>query len=508
MFKRWLKTAWMALFVLVLTGCSGDSLEKMIPADATGVVSMDVPEILKQAGMLKDGNVTLPKSLKQAIDENDESPLCVILSDLPQLGLDTDSKAYAYFSTKTFGRVLLARLDDPDKARKTLAIRVGGDFNKVEGLDCMYVGDNLYVIDGKILLIGTVNKAMEVTRAARAAKGVLAMTATNITDKKDVIDVLHDKDAAINVWLQGKGLKTILGKSDVYRELSQKMPLIEIFTESDIDAVACHVELDKDEVNMKTNVIAAENSDYAQLLNSTLSKPSGDVLKAIPNSMDYIFSMSVKGDSFVKLKQIQQLLKLFGKIPYIGQIDLSGILATVDGPFAVGLARDPHLEGEWNMVVATHSKNPEAVVKQISNFANSMGQAPELYDGEYIYQYDNKMIRVGITDGILYLKVLDYEQTEGYAYEMKPVKEFFDQAMIGFFMQSRTDSINGYFDFGLQDIFNGMGRFYTNQTSANATLEMLCSLCAIKVGDRFGNEDDNDLSSFVSGAIDKLQPMN
>jgi hypothetical protein len=52
-----------------------------------------------------------------------------------------------------------------------------------------------------------------------------------------------------------------------------------------------------------------------------------------------------------------------------------------------------------------------------------------------------------------------------------------------------------------------MGRFYTNQTSANATLEMLCSLCAIKVGDRFGNEDDNDLSSFVSGAIDKLQPM-
>ena len=509
MFKRWMKAVWMALFVLVLTGCASDSLEKMIPADATGVVAMDVPEILKQAGMLKDGKVVLPQSLKQVVDDNDTSPLCIMLSDLPQLGLDTDSKAYAYFSVKTFGRVLLARLEEPEKARKTLAIRMGGDFSKVEGLDCMYVGDNLYVIDGKILLIGTVNKAMEAARAARAAKGILAMTATSITDNKTVMDVLHDKDASINVWLQGKGLKTILNKSDVYRELSQKMPLIEIFTESDIDAVTCHVELDKDEVQMQTKILAAENSDYAQLLNSTLSKPSGDVLKAIPNSMDYIFSMSVKGDSFVKLKQIQQLLNLFGKIPYIGRIDLSSILATVDGPFAVGLARDPHLEGEWNMVLATHSNNPEGVVKQISSFANSMGQAPELYDGEYIYQYDNKMIRVGITDDILYLKVLDYEQTEGYAFEMAPVKDFFNQAMIGFFMQSRTDSIKGYFDFGLQDIFNGNGRFYTDQQSTNATLEMLRSLCAVKVGDAFGNEyDDDDLSSFVTGAIDKLQPMN
>lgn len=496
----------MALFLILFAGCASDSLEKMIPADATGVVSMDVPEILKQAGMLKDGNVVLPKSLKQVVDDNDTSPLCVILSDLPQMGIDTDSKAYAYFSVKTFGRVLLARLDDPDKARKTLAIRTGGDFGKVEGLDCMYVGDNLYAIDGKILLIGTVNKVMPVERAARAAKSILAMTATSITDNKTVMDVIHNKDASINVWLQGKGLKTILGKSDVYRELSQKMPLIEIFTESDIDAVTCHVGLDKDEVQMQTQILATENSEYAQLLNSTLGKPSGDVLKAIPNSMDYIFTMSIKGDSFVKLKQIQQLLKLFGKIPYIGKIDLSGILATVDGPFAVGLARDPHLEGEWNMVLATHSTNPEGVVKQISSFANSMGQAPELYDGEYIYQYDNKMIRIGITDGILYLKVLDYEQTEGYAYEMAPVKEFFDKALIGFYAQTRNDSINGYFDFGLQDIFNGKGRFCANNPKANATLEMLCSLCSIKVGDRFGNEDDG-FTSFMSGAIDKLQPM-
>lgn len=505
---KFLVAAWI---MLLLAGCANDGLEKMIPADATGVVCFDVPEILKKAGMMDDGRITLPESLQQVIDGNDVSPLCILLSDLPQLGLDTGSKAYAYFSTKTFGRVVLASLDDAAKARKTLELRVGGDFAKVEGIDCMYVGDNLYAIDGKVLLVGTVNKVMEVSRAAKAAKAIFAKTATSIADKKDVKDVLHNKDAAINVWIQGKGLKAILGKSEVYRELSRKMPLIEIFTESDIDAVTCNVELDDELVEMTTRILAADGSEYAQLLNTTLGKPSNDVLKAMPNSMDYIFTMSIKGDQFVKLKQIQQLLTMFGKIPYIGRIDLASILSTVDGPFSIGLARDPHLEGEWNMVVAARSTDPEGVVKQISTFANAMGQAPELYEGEYIYQYDNKMIRIGVIDGILYLKMLDYEQTEGYAYEMKPVREFFADALLGLFAQTHNDSVNGYFDFALKDIYNGKGHFYTNQKRANATLELLRSLCSIKVGDNFGNEadeDNQDFSSFVSGAIDKLQPMN
>ena len=510
MLNRWLKnlTA-MTVFILLMTGCASDGLEKMIPADATGVVSLDVPHILKKAGMIDDGKIVLPKTLRQTVDNNDTSPLCILLSDLPQLGIDTDSKAYAFFTVKTFGRVLIASLEDPDKARKTLELRVGGDFEKVDGLDCMYVGDNLYVIDGKVLLIGTVNKAMEVSRAARAAKGILSKTATSITDNKEVTSVLHNGDAAINAWIQGKGLRTILNKSEVYRELSKKMPLIEIFTESDIDAVTCNIVLEEEQVEMKTVVHAADNSEYAQLLNSTLGKPSDDVLKAIPNSMDYIFTMCVKGDSFVKLKQIQQLLGMFGKIPYIGQIDLASILSTVDGPFTIGLARDPHLEGEWNMVLATRSTDPEGVMRHISTFANAMGQAPELYEGEYIYQYDNKMIRIGVIDGILYLKMLDYEQTEGYAYGMKPVREFFDDTLIGIFAQTRNDSINGYFDFGLKDIFNGTGHFYTDQPTANATQELLRSLCTIKVKDAFGNEDDEDdgISSFMSGAIDKLQPM-
>ena len=258
MVKKWLKCVPLALALLLLAGCASDNLEKMIPADAMGVVSIDVPDILKKAGMLDDGKIVLPQSLKQVIDENDTSPLCILLNDLPQMGIDTGDKAYAFFTAKTFSRVLLAPLEDPAKARKTLELRVGGDFSKVEGLDCMYVGDNLYVINGNVLLIGTVNKAMEVARAAKAAKNILSKTATSIAENKEAKQVLHDNDAEIKAWMQGKGLRSILNKSEVYRELSQKMPLIGIFTESDIDAVTCKIDLDKDQVEMNANASSSQ----------------------------------------------------------------------------------------------------------------------------------------------------------------------------------------------------------------------------------------------------------
>ncbi len=289
MFNKWLKYLSAAMLALALAGCTSDSLEQMIPADATGVVSIDVPEILKKAKMLDDGKIVLPKTLQQVIDDNDSSPMCIVMNDLPQMGIDTDSKAYAFFTVKTFGRVILASLEDPAKARRTLALRTGGDFAKVEGLDCMYVRDNFYAIDGKVLFIGSPNKLMDINRAAKAAKGILSKTSTNINENKAAKEVLHHKDATINAWIQGKGLKTILNKSEVYRELSQKMPLIEIFTESDIDAVTLNIDLDEEQVGMDAQILAAENSEYAQLLNTTMSKPSDDVLKAIPNSMDYIF---------------------------------------------------------------------------------------------------------------------------------------------------------------------------------------------------------------------------
>ena len=55
-------------------------------------------------------------------------------------------------------------------------------------------------------------------------------------------------------------------------------------------------------------------SDYNKLLDATMAQADATFLKAIPNSMDYIITMSVKGGNFVKLQQIQQLVANLGKM--------------------------------------------------------------------------------------------------------------------------------------------------------------------------------------------------
>ena len=46
-------------------------LEKMIPSDATGVISIDVPQILNKASFIADGKLQVPADLRTIIDEND-----------------------------------------------------------------------------------------------------------------------------------------------------------------------------------------------------------------------------------------------------------------------------------------------------------------------------------------------------------------------------------------------------------------------------------------------------
>ncbi|MBR5727848.1 MAG: DUF4836 family protein [Muribaculaceae bacterium] len=495
--------------LLLLASCSSvnDNLEKMIPADALGVVSINVPDILKKTGINDDGNLVIPEAIKPVIDENDASTLSTLVTDLPYMGLNTGSKAFAFFTNKTFGAVILATLDDEAAARKTIERRTGGDFQQVEGLNCIYREDNLYVINDKVLLIATVNKAMDINKAAKQAGTILNKQRQSILDNEQVKQVIN-ADGDINAYLQQDGLKLILKKNKTYREIAQKLPLVEIFTESDAKAYECHLNLNEQSADLTTRVFADENSDYNKLLTTTLAKADPSFLKAIPNSMDYIVTMSVKGDNFVKLQQIQQLIGMFKKLPFIGRIDLQGILASIDGPIAIGLARDPHLEGEWNAVIAAKTTNPDMILNQISSFASSMGQAPEIYDGEYIYQYENKMIKLGVVDGVLYLKMLDYEQTEGYAYELESVRALFEASNVGLYINPQVTQ-GGTFTYGMSDNFNGKGQFIPTEKGAHAAQTLLKVLCAIKPPQAYDDmlDDDEEITTAFGTPIDQLKPV-
>ncbi len=500
-----------ALMLALLAACGSvnESLEKMIPADATGVVSIDVPSILKKAQLEADGRIVLPADLSEVIDGNDGAALCQALTDLPVMGVNTEAKAYAFFTDKTFGSVLLVPLADEKAARATVSARLGEDFADVEGLSCVATGDKFVAIADGVLMAARVARAAEVEKLARAARAMFDRKSPSIVDVDHVKDCLA-AEGDVNAYFQLKGLKQLLRQSKTYRELAQRLPLVEIFTESDIEAVTCKLTLNERDADLETHFKVGESSDYIKLMNATMSNPDAKVLKVIPSSMDYVLSMSVKGDQLVQLPQIDALLAMFAKLPHIGKFDLKAMLSTIDGPVAVSMAPDPYLEGDWNGVIAASSKQPDQVVASIASFAMALGQAPELYDNEYVYQYENKMIKVGVNDGVIYLKMLNYEQTEGYASDNAALAALFASSPLAITIKTKAGKSEARFSYGLTNHVDGHGTFVPAPGEPSATLALLKALCAIKPAaaydDMLPPADDQDTPDYLPEGV-KLKPV-
>ena len=185
------------------------------------------------------------------------------------------------------------------------------------------------------------------------------------------------------------------------------------------------------------------------------------------------------------------------------------MIEAIDGPIAVGVANDPVFADEYNYVFAAQTSRADDIVKAISTFASSLGPDPELYDGELIYAYNNKQVRLGIAGNVVYVKMLDYEQTEGYAYELPDVRDFFAANPIGIYVRAKAGNTSGILNFGITHFVDGKGFFYTEKDDDNAAQVMLGILCSIKGGDdqsADSADDDLDLNS-ITGAGDMMQSV-
>ena len=505
---RFFKLVTCLVLLLISASCSNvnDKMVKMIPSDSKGVICVNVPEIIKKAQISDDQK--LPDSFKKILEARKSSPLCAVAGDLPNSGIDLSHNIYLFVTDKVFKTVALLPVDDEDKVEATFEKVTDNRFAEMSGIKYINTEDTYYVIKDGVLLVGTLGKMLESKDVLAEADRILSQEKTSITENNDDVKDCLGSDGEVNAYFDLKGVSAFLNGNKQYRQFIQKMPIVGIFTESDIKAVVCNLKIDKSTAQFTAKIKADDNSDYVQLLSSTLAKPSNDFLKVIPNSMEYIVSMSLNGANFAKLSQMQQLTDAFKKIPNLKELDLGGIVSTINGPMAIGLARDPYLKGEWNVVVAAKSQNANLVLGNIIRYAQSMGQAPEKYGSEYVYQYNNKQVNVGTNADVVYVKMLDYEQTEGYAYELPDVRDFFAKNPIGLFVHTKTDSTSGFFNFGITNYVDGNGFFYTQNDTDNAALVLLEIICMAQNNDteQADEEEDLDLNQ-LTGAGDYMQTM-
>lgn len=475
--------------VLLMASCSDNkNMEKMIPADATCVVSVKLPHLLDKARFADstNGTVSIPQALQEVIKQNPDSPLGRVIADLPVSGLDFDDNVYLFMTDKTFRTVMLAGIDDEDKLSTLIEHRTGQKFSEQHDVKFLHYQDVTFAIDDDVLLVGREAHIVSDEQLAIAAASMLFKNAKSIREVDDIIKVI-DGDDDINAYFDVKGFNSLIASIPGNTDVQSRFPFLSIFTDSDIKAFVCTMKLEDAGANITAKIQADEGSDFITLLNATLAKPDNGFLKAIPNTMKFVMELSVNGVQFAKLEQVKKTINLVNNLPSMGKLGLGDMIATFDGPLAIGVSPSYMMSddggsdfaNDYNLAIVARSTNPDKVIDGIRHFADQMGQPDYVKDGRHVFNYQGKPVYVGKVDDYVYVARLDHELVEESLYELPDLRYRFAKSAFGLYAQPSVGKSMGFLSFGFTSKTEGDGMFYTadeKESPALVMLEILCSL--------------------------------
>lgn len=483
----------------LMVSCSStdENLRAMIPDDAVGVVSVDVPAILKKGGMSsKEGVVTIPDSLKKVIEEGDPNIFSDVIGNLPKSGIDFTNRCYIYFSPGIFNSVALFPLADEEQATAMVSKIASGKMKEVSGVQFASHLDHAYAIDGDVLLIGRCSNTVAPELAAKAAAEILDKSKPSIMDNDEVVNAIDSKDGDVNAFINVKYLGALIKSDSKLNMFDMGAPVIDLIAGTDIKALTASLKFDKSKkdgetAKVKTQLIYDKNSQYSQLYDKIIASKasnSSSVLGLIPGELSTYVGIKINGSNLVQMPQVQEMLKMLDGVPFTKGLKYNDILASLNGAVVIGA--EEAQTGGYNVVVGSQSSNPTMIINQIIDLGNQRGQEPLLRDGEYFYDYGSQGIAVGQNENAFYLRCVDFG-TQYTAQELPVLPENLDKcAVVVFRFMKIGDKPEGIFNWGLKDKSNGEGFYFAEDEKANVVVSLLKLLCWKTPGSS-SEEDDN-----------------
>ncbi|MGM9868351.1 MAG: DUF4836 family protein [Sodaliphilus sp.] len=456
----------------------------MIPSDSYGVVRIDVNSLLTK-GQLTDADqkIVIPQSLKDVVNEYDSSPFSKAIELGKRIGIDTDGSIYCFFPKHTFRIATLLAIEDSNAAKSEIEKRTGQKFQSIEGVDFLREVSVSYVMDDDYLFVGEEVKETADANLALMARSILHASEPGIDQNADACEVIHH-ESDVNVYLSMKGIQKTIAQSEAFAEKLKKFPIATLFTDSDIKAIALHLNFENEGAKLEANIKADANSDYMKLFDATLAKADAGFLKVMPVSMNYIFSISVKGESLLQLSQVKKSINLISNMPSADQLDIRSMIRSIDGPVAIGFSPGDGMNissianDNWNIAIAAKSGNAPEIVSQIVAFASSLGQEDFVKNGRHLFDYEGMPVYLGEQDGYVYAIRLDHEMEEEFYYDMPDAKERFAKSQIGFYAKYPDPKGDAFFNVGLNNSTSGEGVYYTirEENPVVSFLELLCHI--------------------------------
>lgn len=480
-----IKICFSIILMLCVVSCSkiDENLEKMIPSDSYGVVRINVNSLLEKGHLTdEDQNISIPQSLKDVVNEHDSSPFSKAIELGKKIGINTDGSIYCFFPKHTFRFATLLAIEDGDVAKSEIEKRTGQKFQSIEGVDFLREQSVSYVMEDDYLFVGEEVKETADATLALMARSFLHASEPGIDKNADIENVIHH-DSDVNAYLSMKGIQQTFAQSESFAEKIKKVPILTLFTDSDIKAIALHLNFENEGAKLEANIKADDHSDYIKLFDATLAQADAGFLKVMPVSMNYIFSISLKGENLLQLSQVKKSINLMNNMPGADQIDIRSMVRSINGPVAIGFSHGDGMNissianDNWNIALVAKSNDAAKIVNQIVAFASSTGQEDFVKNGRHLFDYEGMPVYLGELDGYVYAIRLDHEMEEEFYYDMPDAKERFSKSQIGFYAKYPDPKGDAFFNVGLNNPTTGEGVYYTirEENPVVTFLELLCS---------------------------------
>ena len=477
---KFLRYGIFAAIVAIMASCSnrGEHLDKLISDDVAGVISINMANVIEKSTIKQGDNLALPEQLATVIRGNDEQLIGQMVKSIPLMGIEIKDKAYLFFPNDMMQYAVLISLNDADKARAHVTHRTGAQFADVDGVEMVVSDMTVWCVDDDVLLMGKLRHNTDEKKVAKWLRGVLSHEGACVSDVPGAKAALQSESEIAGYIDMPRFSKLIRGNM-VFGKLVADYPILSLLVDSDVRAFTFDMAFNGNKGTINANLDMDENGEFATLLNTLLRQPSADFLQAIPNTMPVVMNLSVNGKALAVLPQVQTMIRMVNQMPFLGNLDVNAIVSSISGPVAVGVASDPYFEDEYNYVFCAQSTDPQGVVQLISQFASRLGQDPEIVDGEHIYAYANKQVRLGVIGNLVYAKMLNYEQTEPNCNTDEAMCKFFAETPMGVYSRFSSEGVNSVLNIGMKADGSFTGEFVTAE-KGNAMLQFLCLLCSIK----------------------------
>ncbi|MBR6490452.1 MAG: DUF4836 family protein [Muribaculaceae bacterium] len=493
------------LTIVLLASCSSvdDNLRAMIPDDAVGVVKIDMPALLSKSEMMKGEaeTVVVPDDLKKLIDEADPNIISDVVLNLPNSGIDFKNNCYVFFSPGIYKAIALFPISDEDAAETMIAKIASGKMTEKSGVLFASHLDYGYAIDDGVLLIGRFMNPVADDVASNAAKGILDKSKPSLFEKEEVSKAIDVKDCDITAYIDAKGLTSILKDHSRFSTIFGNIPALEIITGSGIKAMTATINFetskkDGDSVKILTDFVYDKSSLYSKLYDQVVASATGgegvETLNALPGELDTYFAIKVNGAKFVEIPQTALLFDWLASSSFTSGVKCKEIISTLNGALAFGVQDNG---GDYNFGVAAQSTSPDMVVAEIVDVANRRGQSPEKNaNGEYVYEYNfgEKAIVMSKTDGVVYLRCVNFAPSYSAGIWPAFVDIMKKSAMVVYKKMIVGNSHEGHLCWGLRDKSHGEGIYYAENEKENVVISVLKFLCWKEPNSNFEEDVEED----------------